>query len=423
MDEKGQQKLNIPNQKLFGVILFFILMALIFSFFVGNIKVNNYETFYAQVDVYEFSQALKGIPIWREIFVYSEYEGSVVIEKEEGKRTYKGENILSLAHSNQEEKLKRLQLIEEALQYAKDHPGQRMASNFEGTYKESHEDWLRIYLSEGKFKEAKEVYLALNQSNQAVQKNQDYTEAQLIQMKEEIWRELNMEDQHYNAPDSGVVSYVIYEDGNVTASEMEKNSPDFLCNLTKSLQKNTYKTGDLVAAHKPMCRIINNYEWYLYFSLDEKTYDQLKEGKSIYIRLAGEETYEEKAQIHRLYQKGDCRYCIVALSNYGDFFIGANEIDAQLIFEKKKGIKIFRSALHQWENEYGVYVQDKSRSLWFKPVTIIMEAEDFVVVNQEKPESMKNKAYRTIRIYDDIIKDADKVASGDAIFPKEKTDD
>jgi hypothetical protein len=98
-------------------------------------------------------------------------------------------------------------------------------------------------------------------------------------------------------------------------------------------------------------------------------------------------------------------------------------VDLELITDINEGIKINTKALTQKDGLDGVYIEDASNIVKFFPVELlgqdgdvsVISMGDYVSEDRRRVVNILENSYETIKIFDKIIIDPDKVHEGQII--------
>lgn len=419
MDQVSEKKKILKKRSIFLWSFFFVLAIFIFFFFFGNIKVINHKTFSAKIEMIERKETVSAFSIWDEELVFADYDGTMILEKKHGDRVFRGETVFGISKALQGQKLEQLKMIEDALMNISRGTTSTNALDIEVENVDTSMDAFRLAMKEGRFQDAKQCYGTIKDQKGQENQKKEYTQEELMDMRDAIIEEMNSVEKNYYATSPGILSFAVDSLEQRYNQNILKNSPSELWKGVESSQIRFNKSGDFIAKGESVCRIINNYHWYLGMEVKREAFQQLELGDLLSIRLHGDQDYELISKVQYKENKEE-KYCMVLeLSAYGDFFIDQRNIMIDLIYEKAKGIQIPKKSLYKWNQIQGVFVQDGNQNIIFKPIHILMEGESFVVADQERIQALEAYQYGTLKIYDSVIEDATQVSVKDVIFPKE----
>lgn len=208
----------------------------------------------------------------------------------------------------------------------------------------------------------------------------------------------------YNSKYSGIISY--YIDG----YETEFTPQNFrLLNKEKVEQMNmdvtnTYREQTL--KNEPLFKIVRSNTWYVVTWVDNSKIVKYKKGNTVTLNLPQGQT---TGKIYDIIEENGQFLIIFQFNNYYPQFAKIRKINADIITEDYKGLKVRNKSLVSQNGQAGVYVLDLDGDLVFKPVKIIGTDGEYSFLESGCFFSPDGKEkIETINLYDEILKDASK---------------
>ncbi len=236
----------------------------------------------------------------------------------------------------------------------------------------------------------------------SIRNTTDYTEGTSAKMEEisRIEQELGNLKSQLNvngallAPVDGVFSTRI--DGLENMLSLDKAmqaTPSYLDNLTP----NSQATSQIVELGQPVCKIVDNYNWYYAAVIDAEEVENLSVGSQVKLAFYDLTSNSIVGNIKRISDKENNKCAVVVKTNrYVDGIYSISEIKAELIMVSVEGIKLPVDALRVKDSVTGVYVirLDVAR---FVPVNLEYRNEDFAIVSPKDNDGFK------LKLYDEVI--------------------
>ena len=167
----------------------------------------------------------------------------------------------------------------------------------------------------------------------------------------------------------------------------------------EGLSVNEEKLPEIVAAGQPICKIVNNYNWYFAAVMDEEDVQHIKEGQSIQVEMFDLSDTTIRGTVRRISDAEDGKRAVVVSTNrYADGVYSTSEVNADIVLVSSSGIKLPVQCLHVKDGVTGVYVLrlDVAR---FVPVNVRYRNDEWAIVDAAEPKSGGAK----LKIYDEVI--------------------
>lgn len=137
---------------------------------------------------------------------------------------------------------------------------------------------------------------------------------------------------------------------------------------------------------KELCKITDNFVWYLAAVITEEEAADIRVGSSISLVVDAAETTEVAATVYSLSEQEDGRRVMVVSSDqFVDGITGLRTVNYKAVLLKRSGLKIPSAALRIEDGQKGVYILVDKHTKQFKPVNNEPFASDddkFYIVNR-----------------------------------------
>ena len=167
----------------------------------------------------------------------------------------------------------------------------------------------------------------------------------------------------------------------------------------EALSAEEEEISEIITAGQPICKIVNNYNWYFAAVMDEKDAEHIKEGQSIQMELFELSNTAIKGTVRRIsdVEGGNCAV-VISTNRYADGVYSSSQVGADIILVSSSGIKLPTQCLHVKDGVTGVYVLrlDVAR---FVPVNVRYRNDEWTIVDSVDPQNGGAK----LQIYDEVI--------------------
>ncbi len=183
-------------------------------------------------------------------------------------------------------------------------------------------------------------------------------------------------------------------------------------NLNSSLEDTQEK--------KPVIRIIKNYKWSIVVEIDADQGEKIEKGKNIQIRT-GNQNKELKAIVRNVIDEGDKKIVIFDLDEFISDFYNIRTMTVEIILNQYEGAMVFNSSIVKKDGVKGVYTVDVNGIPNFRPVKIRVSNKEYSILYdgsfEQRPKGDPDKVeqIKTINLYDEVVKNGDKVKEGKRI--------
>jgi putative membrane fusion protein len=168
-------------------------------------------------------------------------------------------------------------------------------------------------------------------------------------------------------------------------------------------------------------KIIRNFEYYILVTVNNEKAKLFEENKFIKVRVLSEGgQHLVWGYIEKINYGSEESVLVLFFDDYFYKVYDKRYVNVELITAAYEGLKIRNEALTELYGMKGVYVKDASNIIKFFPVEILGSDEEYSVVfpgeyigiNERNIISVGEKRYPTIKIFDKIILEPDKVYEG-----------
>lgn len=148
-------------------------------------------------------------------------------------------------------------------------------------------------------------------------------------------------------------------------------------------------------------KIVDTYSWYLVASLPASEAALLKEGSNITVSI--DETTPVSATVSAINpDRTDRCAVIIKCTRAASNIYEKRSVEFEVCYEEYSGLYVPSAAIRIRNDVTGVYVINQNESVSFRCVNILLQEEDFYIVqsNYTPPEGVE---YSSLRLYDDIL--------------------
>jgi putative membrane fusion protein len=249
---------------------------------------------------------------------------------------------------------------------------------------------------------------------------EQYDVDQLETMKKSLLGSVSTNKVPYYSSMAGIITYKI--DG----LEHVYKFQDVL-NITPSgTKEQEYALSDksqseTVAKDESIYKIIRNFEYYIAATVDNEKAKLFEENKYVKIRVLSDGSeHEVWGYIEKINYGSESSVLILYFDDYFYKIYDKRYVNLQIITDIHDGLKISSAALTEKDGLEGVYVEDASNIIKFFPVEILGQNGDVTIVssgeysgeNERRIIYINDKSYSTIKTFDKVILEPDKVYEG-----------
>jgi len=404
-----------------GIIIFLICILSIFRS-VPSILANNAKTILPEKGTLIDTISSQGYFIKKETVIKSKNAGQLEKLSIEGERLAAGKEIAIIKSSNDNSHLiQELELVENYIEALKKTQNETKFILEEKTKIEDLKiDLISEIQSSVSQENFQEIYLLKEQLALYQEKTEDMAFSntlagqsleKLENKRDEIISILENNNIKYYSPHGGIVSYNIdgYEEI-FLPKDFENYTYDNLA-LKKASQKQE-KTKVLLDT--PICKVIDNFEWYLAMKIEDiNEIEGFEIGSTINVIL-GIDKHEIKGRITAINETKDKAVIVARFNTMLHEFYDLRISDVKIIKSKKEGYKIPTKAIVEKDTVKGVYIKDKSGIVKFRPVNIIGEDSNYTYVDIGDNGYIKiqDDPVRTITLFDEVFVNTKNIKEG-----------
>lgn len=254
-------------------------------------------------------------------------------------------------------------------------------------------------------------------------KYDSYDVNDLKAMASSLSKGLETNKMPYYSQISGLITYKI--DGLENSYKFENvleltpsNTVPMNFTETDSSKNPTVSKGD------KLYKIIRNFDYYVAATVTNEYAKLFQENKYIKTRFkCDESSHEVWGYIKKINYGSENSVLIIYCDDYFYKIYDKRYVDLELITDIHEGIKIDTKALIKKDDLTGVYVTDASNIVKFFPVEILGQKGDtsiisvgsYVSEDQRRVINVLGNSYDTIKIFDKIILEPDKVYEGQIV--------
>nr|WP_300090509.1 HlyD family efflux transporter periplasmic adaptor subunit [Sedimentibacter sp.] len=249
---------------------------------------------------------------------------------------------------------------------------------------------------------------------------EQYDIEQLETMKKSLIGSSSTNKVPYYSGMAGIITYKI--DGLEDVYKFED-----VMNLTPSSTKeqdyalSDKSQSDKVAKDEGIYKIIRNFEYYIAATVDNEKAKLFEENKYVKVRVLSDGSeHEVWGYIEKINYGSESSVLILYFDDFFYKIYDKRYVNLQIITDIHEGLKISPAALTKKDGLDGVYVEDASNIIKFFPVEILGQNGDVTIVsngeyageNERRIIYINDKNYSTIKTFDKVILEPDKVYEG-----------
>lgn len=245
-----------------------------------------------------------------------------------------------------------------------------------------------------------------------------YTVGQLYDMKNILVNSISTHKVAHYSDRAGIISY------KTDGLEGIYNFENVLDMTPSSFNKREYtikSKKEHIQSGEDFYKIIKNFEYYIAARVNNEKAKLFEENKYIKVRVLSDGgQHLVWGYIEKINYGSEESVLVLFFDDYFYKVYDKRYVNIELITATYEGLKIKNQALTEQNGMKGVYVQDASNIIKFFPVEILGSDEeysivypgDYIGVNERNIIKVGEKRYPTIKIFDKIILEPDKVYEG-----------
>jgi putative membrane fusion protein len=249
---------------------------------------------------------------------------------------------------------------------------------------------------------------------------EQYDVDQLETMKKNLLGSVSTNKIPYYSGIAGIITYKI--DGLEDVYKFQD-----VLNITPSGTKeqeyalSDKKQSETVTKDESIYKIIRNFEYYIAATVDNEKAKLFEENKYVKIRVLSDGSeHQVWGYIKKINYGSESSVLILYFDDYFYKIYDKRYVNLQIITDIHDGLKISSVAMTEKDGLAGVYVEDASNIIKFFPVEILGQNGDVTIVsngeysgeNERRIININDKSYSTIKTFDKVILEPDKVYEG-----------
>ena len=203
---------------------------------------------------------------------------------------------------------------------------------------------------------------------------------------------------NYQAETSGVISYKVdgYEVSlsPYTMKYLDKDKATRIEKDSIDLFHGTVTMGE------PVCKIVNNREWYAVTWVERNEADNYKKGHSVTLKM---ESGDLPGTVYKVVKRNGTILVILRFDSFYKNVATLRKETCKIVTSEERGLIVRKSFIKKKDGQQGVYLIDVTGETVFTPVKIIAEDGAFVLV-EAGTFTENGETYKTINVYDEIKK-------------------
>lgn len=226
---------------------------------------------------------------------------------------------------------------------------------------------------------------------------------------DEILKRLDDKKKELEVSLGNLINEVISPDSGIFSAKLdgleEKYTPENIDKLTlKALDEikktKPYKMSN-VAKGDNVCKIINNFNWYLAVAIDKKQLGDIKEGSVLRIAFRDADGEVANALVHKILEEESGKHIVVFhLNRDVKGILSRRSVSIDIIRNTYKGFKIPMGALVYEDGVTGVYVVKGGERI-FTPVEVLYHNENYLIAKED------NQKENALLLYDSVAVNGD----------------
>jgi len=428
--EKPERKLNtITKKKKWWFSGFVFIVPICIIYLIVNIFIgfgNSYSIYTINHGEYEDIITTKGYIFREQVVINAPESGYLDCRVSENERVASGAEIASIYSKMPDESIvANLKKIDEEISdlSAVEIKDTAYSANSKNT--ESYADEIKSAVAFGYSKDfegisgiAKEMVRNIRKSN-LTNSNSSETEknssdsveetmiAELKAQREKIISENGLKNTSIISGSTGVFSSKIdgFEES-LKVERLDGITPSYL----KGLGEDTSKAENNVQAGAPVCKIINNFEWYCASVVPADSVRTLSVNQNVELRFFDITSDTITGTITYISPEENGEVVVVVKSNkYVDSIYTMSKADVDIVKHTYSGLKIPKNGIRVVEDKTGIYVL-RNGIAKFVNVEVIYSNSDWAIISEN---TANNEA--AVKIYDELILDAKNLYHGKII--------
>ncbi|MBP1924890.1 putative membrane fusion protein [Sedimentibacter acidaminivorans] len=254
-------------------------------------------------------------------------------------------------------------------------------------------------------------------------KYDSYDIEELKSILDNLTKSLSTNNIHCYSQSSGIVTYKTdgLEDLYKYESVMDLTPSNV---IQKDLIELDSSLSNEVTSGEKLYKIIRNFNYYIAATVNNEYAKNFEANKYIKTRIKYDGSANEAwGYIKKINYGSEQSVLIIYFDDYFYKVYDKRYVDLELIIDVHEGIKINSKALIEKDGLKGVYIKDASNIVKFFPVEILGQDKDVSIIyignyvseDRRRVINISENSYDTIKIFDKIIIEPEKVYEGQII--------
>ena len=414
-----KKRKKISSLYIIPILFFIIICFYIYRFFFLNVDTEIIK--YGEMEDYFEAKAI----VIKNEWTYAFPENAEIIKKaNEGERVPFGKKLAEVIKGEKlDEDLKiKISELDARIKEIENSSEKNFFNDDSTRLQESIDEkveYIKILSSQGNIEKISEVKEQLSSDlnkKSLISGEKSFSGRNLEQLKKE---KAHLEELHDNYMDTivasspGIVSYNL--DGleqNLNPENIEKFSIEDIKSIINSLNNENNKEDKLSGV-----KIIDNFAWYICMTVEEKLLKGLEEGKRVLLVFKDYANETIKAKIKYISEpiNGEVLVSYEITDNISKYY-DIRLADVKVITNQYEGFMVSEKCIVEIENHKGVYII-KEGIVKFVAAEVIATDNGYALIkNIENKEDAIQVSSGTIKVYDEVVKDTDKVKPNQRIL-------
>ncbi len=212
------------------------------------------------------------------------------------------------------------------------------------------------------------------------------------------------------APASGILTYKLdgYESFitidnlyNINYEEISKVD----INATSIIKENTSQDGTLF-------KIVDNATYYLVAIIPNEEIETYKNVQKISVEIGSEKL---SGEVYDVFTDEQQAVVAIRMNEVFDGFYNRRWVDANVIRENYRGLKVYVDSIINIEGQLGVYVVEIDRHLKFVPIKVLGYDDENAIIYNSQFYDVEKGLVRSIKTNQEVVRNAHKYKAGDRI--------
>ncbi len=225
-----------------------------------------------------------------------------------------------------------------------------------------------------------------------------------------LLKTLNEEKKALEVSLGNLINEVISPTSGVFSARMdgleEKYTPENLGTLTLSALDEIKKTkpykASKVSKGDAVCKVMNNFSWYLAVAIDKKEAAEMKKGDSIKISFRDAEGEIATAVVHDILEEESGKNIVIFnLNRDVGGILSRRSVSIDIIKSVYEGFKIPLGALVYENDKTGVYVVNSGEKV-FTPIEVLYHNENYLIAKEDNSQEGALLLYDSVAVNGDM---------------------